>query len=239
LKDQEHSLETSWHARYERWASQHESEHQIAGWSERGLARRLALVLRAIDQTKLEPKSILLDLGAGPGMYTRALAARGHKCLGLDYSWNVIRVAKSKDITGRYLQGEAYHLPFRDRSFDAVLCVGVLQSLQSINEAMAEMQRVLKPCGYLLLDGLNSLFWLHGVRSWREAMKGLEKRMSYYSPFKLIGEMERFGLQEAQVHWLAMPAPFQSWLAGGRAVKSYLLHRLFGYAFLILARKQP
>ena len=231
-------LEKSWHARYERWANQHQLEHQIAGWSEEGLARRLALVLRAIQQTKLEPESIMLDLGAGPGTYTRALGARGHKCLGLDYSWNVIRIAKSKDATGRYLQGEAYHLPFRDRSFDAVLCVGVLQSLQSINEAMAEMQRVLKPRGYLLLDGLNSLFWLHGMRSWREAKKGSEKRMNYYNPFKLTEEIERFGLREAQIHWLAMPAPFQSWLPDVSKDNSYLLARLFGHAFLILARKQ-
>jgi SAM-dependent methyltransferase len=232
-------LEENWHARYERWASQHQSEHQIAGWSEQGLARRLALVLRTIQQTNLELDSTVLDLGTGPGTYTRALVARGHRCLGLDYAWNVIKIAKSKDISGRYLQGEAYHLPFRDRSLDAVLCVGVLQSLESINEAMAEMQRVLKPCGYLLLDGLNALFWLHGLRTWRESKRGLEKRMSYYSPFKLTEEMERLGLREAKIHWLAMPAPFQPWLPGGRKDRSYMLARLFGYAFLISARKQP
>lgn len=232
-------LETSWHSRYERWATQHESEHQIAGWSEEGLTRRLALVLRLIQQAKLEPGRTVLDLGAGPGTYSRALRAIGHTCLGLDYSWNVIKIAKSKDTSGRYLQGEAYHLPFRDRSFDVVLCVGVLQSLQSMNEAMVEMQRVLKPCGYLLLDGLNGLFWLHEVRTWRETMKGVEKRMSYYNPFKLIEDMERLGLRQAQIHWLAMPTPFQSWLPGGRRNGSYLLSRLLGYAFLILAQKQP
>jgi 2-polyprenyl-3-methyl-5-hydroxy-6-metoxy-1,4-benzoquinol methylase len=232
-------LEESWRARYERWANQLESEHQIAGWSEQGLSRRLALVLRTIEQTNLEPGSTLLDLGAGPGTYTRVLGATGHKCLGLDYSWNVIKIAKSKDTTGRYLQGEAYHLPFRDRSFDAVLCVGVLQSLQSISEAIVEMQRVLKPNGYLLLDGLNSLFWLHRLRSWREAVKGLEKKMSYYSPYNLTEEMKRFGLCEARIHWLATPASFQSWFSGEREDGSYLLSRLFGYAFLVLARKQP
>jgi ubiquinone/menaquinone biosynthesis C-methylase UbiE len=232
-------LEESWRARYDRWASQHELEHQIAGWSEQGLTRRLALVLRTIAESKLKPFSHVLDLGAGPGTYTRALGSRGHKCLGLDYSWNVIKIAKSKDKTGRYLQGEAYHLPFQDDSFDAVLCVGVLQSLQSISDAMLEMRRVLKPQGYLLLDGLNSLFWLHGVRSWREAKKGSEKRMSYYNPFKLTEEMETLGLRDIQTHWLATPPLFQSWLPDGRKDRSYLLARLFGYAFLILARKQP
>jgi ubiquinone/menaquinone biosynthesis C-methylase UbiE len=232
-------LEENWRARYERWATQHQSEHHIAGWSQQGLARRLALVLRVIDEINLRSGSQVLDLGAGPGTYTRALSARGYNCLGLDYSWNVIKIAKNKDAAGSYLQGEAYHLPFRDRSFDAVLCVGVLQSLQSISEAMVEMQRVLRPGGYLLLDGLNSLFWLHRLRSWQEAVKGLEKRMSYYSPYHLNEEMKRFSLREAQIHWLATPPSFQSWFSGGRKDGSYLLSRLFGYAFLVLARNQP
>ena len=231
-------LEDSWRARYDRWAGQHELEHHIAGWSEQGLARRLALVLHLISQTNLKPGSQVLDLGAGPGTYTRALESRGHKCLGLDYSWNVIKIAKRKHTSGRYLQGEAYHLPFHDRSFDAVLCVGVLQSLQSTSEAVLEMQRVLKPRGYLLLDGLNSLFWLQGVRSWQQKLKGAEKRMSYYSPFKLSEEMERIGLRETQIHWLATPPRLQSWLPGGGKDRIHLLARLFGYAFLILARKQ-
>jgi SAM-dependent methyltransferase len=231
-------LEATWRARYDRWADQLESEHQIAGWSEQGLSRRLALVLRTIQQTGLEPGSTLLDLGAGPGIYTRALSLRGHRCLGLDYSWNVIKIAKSKDTAGRYLQGEAYHLPFHDRSFDAVLCVGVLQSLQSINEAMAEMQRVLKPGGYLLLDGLNSLFWLHTLRGLQESMKGLERRMSYYSPHSLTQDMGRLGLRDAQIYWLAAPASLQSWLSAEKVNGPYLLSRLFGYAFLLVARKQ-
>ncbi len=231
-------LEATWRARYDRWADQLESEHQIAGWSEQGLSRRLALVLRTIQQTGLEPGSTLLDLGAGPGTYTRALSLRGHRCLGLDYSWNVIKIAKSKDTAGRYLQGEAYHLPFHDRSFDAVLCVGVLQSLQSINEAMAEMQRVLKPGGYLLLDGLNSLFWLHTLRGLKESMKGLERRMSYYSPYGLTQDMGRLGLRDTQIYWLAAPASLQSWFSTGKVNGPYLLSRLFGYAFLLVARKQ-
>lgn len=231
-------LEENWRARYERWATEHILEYQIAGWSEEGLARRLALVLRVIEETNLKPGSCVLDLGAGPGTYTRALSARGHKCLGLDYSWNVIKVAKSKDATGRYLQGEAYHLPFQNHSFDAVLCVGVLQSLYSPKQAMLEMQRILKPAGYLLLDGLNSLFWLHSIRNWRERINGLEKRMRYYSPFGLIQEMNRFGLRETQIHWLATPKAFQSWLPSGARSKVYLGARLFGYAFLILARNR-
>jgi ubiquinone/menaquinone biosynthesis C-methylase UbiE len=230
-------LEESWRARYDHWAGRYEADHLIAGWSERGLSRRLALVLRTFEETHLGRGSLVLDLGTGPGTYSRALKGMGHHCVGLDYSWNVIKSAKNKDKTGRYLQGEAYHLPFLDRSFDAVLCVGVLQSLQSIDEAIFEMQRVLKPRGYLLLDGLNSLFWLHGARSLKETLQGLEKRMSYYQPFELAREMETLALHETRIHWLAVPESFQMWLSGERKSQSRMLARLFGHAFLISAQK--
>ena len=231
-------FEETWHSRYERWANQHDAEHHIAGWSEQGLARRLALVLLALGDTDLKRGSKVLDLGAGPGTYTRALTARGHRCLGLDYSLNVVKIAKSKDTNGDYLQGEAYYLPFKSGSFDAVLCVGVLQSLESPKEAILEIRRILKPRGYLLLDGLNSLFWLHSVRNWRARINGAEKRMSYYDPFEVVKEMRQSGLDQAQIRWLSMPQIFQTFLGENGKYNGHWVARLFGYAFLILARNQ-
>ena len=229
------TLEHSWRARYERWATQHELEHQIAGWSEQGLTRRLDLVLHAIEQTAVPSGSKFLDLGSGPGTYTRILARRGYECIGLDYSHNVTKRAKEKHTTGRYLQGEAYHLPFRDRSFDALLCVGVLQSLTAAKTAIAEIRRVLKPKGHLFLDGLNSLFWLHVVRSGHQRLTHADKRMSYYSPFRLVNEMRNMGFTETQIYWLAAPASIESWFPF-EALKTRGASAIFGYAFLISAR---
>lgn len=232
------TLEDAWRVRYDRWAGLHNADHLIAGWSERGLARRLALVLRTIEAARIESGSRVLDLGAGPGTYTRSLNQLGYRCYGLDYSLPVVKIAKNKDRSGGYLQGEAYHLPFQKDAFDALLCVGVLQSLQSIDVAIAEMQRVLRPGGYLLLDGLNSLFWLHGARSLKETVRGLEKRMSYYDPFVLSKKFAGLGLCAPRIHWLAVPEALQSWFSGERSSRSRLLSLLVGHAFLIVARKR-
>lgn len=231
------NLEKSWHERYERWATAYSAEHLVAGWSQTGLSRRLALVLRLASDT-LKPASDILDLGAGPGTYTRSLKSLGHSCLGLDYSRKVLGVAKAKDPHGVYIQGEAYHLPFTAGAFGAIVCVGVLQSLQSMDEALREMDRVLKPGGLLFLDGLNSLFWLHLFRSWKESFKGLEKRMNYYNPFVLIRDIEGMGFENARVDWLAMPEQSQALLGAGGHSRFALLPRLFGYSFLISARKR-
>jgi ubiquinone/menaquinone biosynthesis C-methylase UbiE len=229
-------LEKEWHARYERWAKAYNAEHLVAGWSEEGLNRRLALVLRSVAAV-LKPASNILDLGAGPGTYTRSLKSLGHKCLGLDYSRNVIEVAKAKDPHGIYVQGEAYHLPFGTGAFDAVVCVGVLQSLQSIEEVLCEIHRVLRPGGCLFLDGLNGVFWLHAFRSWRERLRGSEKRMVYYNPVRVVGQIEEKGFQKVGVHWLAMPEQLQERLRAQTLSRFALLPMFFGYAFLIVARK--
>jgi SAM-dependent methyltransferase len=231
-------MEKQWRARYDRWAGQHKADHQIAGWSERGLSRRLALVLRSLESAPIAKGCQILDLGAGPGTYTRSLTELGYRCVGLDYSLSVVKIAKNKDKSGRYLQGEAYNLPFREGAFDALLCVGVLQSLQSIDIAIAEMHRVLKPGGYLLLDGLNSLFWLHGLRSLKEKLRGLERRMSFYNPFRLTEEIERIGLRAPQIHWLTIPEALQNSCAGAKRSRSRLLSLLLGHAFLIVAQKR-
>jgi SAM-dependent methyltransferase len=47
------------------------------------------------------------------------------------------------------------HLPFEDAQFDLVVCVGVLGYLLSDDRALTEIQRVLKPGGYLLLNLTN------------------------------------------------------------------------------------
>lgn len=231
-------LEDAWRARYDRWAGQHKADHLIAGWSEHGLSRRLALVLHIFESAAIDSKGVVLDLGSGPGTYTRSITGMGYRCIGLDYSFNVAKLARDKDSVGRYLQGEAYHLPFKKGAFDALLCVGVLQSLQSIDLAIAEMSRVLRPGGCLLLDGLNSFFWLHGMRSLKEAVRGMAKRMSYYDPFTLSRQIETLGFAQPRVHWLAVPEAFQKSCSGERGSRSRLLSLLFGHAFLIVAQKQ-
>jgi len=229
-------LEKSWELRYERWAALYKEDHQIAGWSSNGLSRRLTLVLDLISQADLRPSSLILDLGAGPGTYTRAMNHIGHHCVGVDYSRKVIEIARTRGSKEIYIQGEAYHLPFRNGSFNAVVCMGVLQSLARSEVALREMGRVLAPGGHLFLEGLSSLFWLHRFRCWRDSVRGEPKRMSYYDPYRILRETERLGFSDVRIHWLTAPEFLQPWFKAARE-NSLLAAQLAGYAFLLHGRK--
>lgn len=230
-------LEKEWHARYERWAASHATEHLVSGWSERGLSRRLALVLHCIADAGVKPGSRMLDLGAGPGVYTRSLKEFGHSCLGLDYSRKVLAIAKSKDKSGYYVQGEAYNLPFKQEWFEGVICIGVLQSLSNVRLALSEIGRVLAPGGYLFVDGLNSLYWIHSLKTLKERVSGAGNRMSYYNPFHLADELEKLGFGRTRISWLAMPESVQPCVKFLSRNRSLFLSPFFGYAFLISTQK--
>jgi len=230
-------FEKSWHARYENWASKYKDDHLIAGWSAEGLSRRLALVLSLIKDLSLKPGSLVLDLGAGAGTYTRAISNIGHTCLGLDYSKRVIEAAKEKGKGEHYIQGEAYNLPFRANVFDAVVCIGVLQSLKDPEYALGEMQRVLMPGGHLFLDGLSRIFWLHRFRSWKEALNGENARMNYVNPYRLRRGAESMGFSDGKLYWLGVTKLSPEWIVDSKGFVPFLFAHLAGHAFLLYERK--
>jgi len=231
------SLEKTWRARYDRWAELYATDHLVSGWSERGLYRRLELFLQALEDSRFNQGSRFLDLGSGPGVYTRSIKRSGHGCVALDYSHRVVELASKKDPSGHYVQGEAYSLPFKDGSFDGLVCIGVLQSLANVDVALTEMCRVLAPGGCLFLDGLSRLFLIHALKALKERMSGAVRRMSYYDPFRLTATLRNIGFDEAEIRWLVMPEALQPYGSLLRRKRALPLTRLFGYSFMISARK--
>ena len=57
-----------------------------------------------------------------------------------------------KEGSGVDVIGDVNHLPFEDNKFDNVLCTEVLEHLRTPQQALAEIKRVLKPSGHLILS---------------------------------------------------------------------------------------
>lgn len=126
---------------------------------QREVANRL---LERLDLVKIQPRRIL-DLGAGTGWCTRALADRYPKAgvVALDLAPAMLCRARGRFSAwtrrfGRhgFVCGDAERLPFADGSFDLVFSSLTLQWCTDPDGTFAELRRVLRPGGLLMFTTL-------------------------------------------------------------------------------------
>jgi SAM-dependent methyltransferase len=89
----------------------------------------------------------VLDVGCGDGQLARRLAESGATVVGIDPTWNQIRVAAERGGGPTYTRAAADALPFPEGSFDAVLACLVFEHIDDVDGAIAEVARVLRPGG--------------------------------------------------------------------------------------------
>lgn len=101
----------------------------------------------------------MLEIGVGTGEAFVAFGQRYDLAVAFDISHAMVTMARRKAATaGRFCVASAEVLPFRDRSFDAVLCMDVLEHVNSPAAAMREIGRVLAPGGVAYVTTPNPLW---------------------------------------------------------------------------------
>jgi len=105
-----------------------------------------------------------LEVGVGTGLNVPFYPANV-RLTGIDLSTAMLAIARSRpkrqDLTVQLLDADAHALPFADASFDTVVCTFSLCAVPDEGLAIAEMYRVLRPGGLLLLaDHVASSAWL-------------------------------------------------------------------------------
>jgi len=203
------SFERQWQIRFEKFATLHQAEHLVSGWSAAGLRRRVAIFEKLLDKGLLGHGIRVLDLGCGAGTYVRLLAKRGHQVIGFDYSVPSLRRAVAVDAarTGDYVAGDASRLPFRDGTFKAVTCIGVFQALEQPETALGEIARVLEPRGIALVETLNPWNLLTATRRFRGFIRRHPTRLRYGSATALARPMASSGLEPARPLRVLLPPP--------------------------------
>lgn len=98
-----------------------------------------------------------LDLGCGLGSCAALYARRtGRPAVGLDFAMPAVRYAAGEcgrlGIAASFVAGDAYRLPFAERSFDSVYVGQVLEHLDDERAVIAEALRVLAPGGRLIIS---------------------------------------------------------------------------------------
>ncbi|SDE97386.1 Methyltransferase domain-containing protein [Blastococcus fimeti] len=140
----------------------------------------------------------VLDAGCGPGLYAEALLERGADVLGFDASAAMVELARERVGSRAEFRVARLEepLPYADGSFDVVLCALAIHYVADRRATFAEMRRVLRPGGAVVLstqhpttdwlrkggsyfdrvletDAWSMLSGRHEVRFWREPLSDL------------------------------------------------------------------
>jgi ubiquinone/menaquinone biosynthesis C-methylase UbiE len=123
--------------------------------------QRQAAVLEYVDAADLKPGARTLEIGCGAGHLTVRLAERNLQVSAIDASPGMVELAARQAHEAGYgeqvdvSQADVHTLPYESAHFDAVVAVGVIPWLHSPDDAVAEMARVLRPGGQLVLTADN------------------------------------------------------------------------------------
>lgn len=93
----------------------------------------------------------ILDIAAGTGTSSAALAKSGAEVVAADFSPGMIEVGRKKHPNIAFIEADAMALPFTANEFDAVTISFGLRNIEDPKKALAEMYRVLKPGGRLVI----------------------------------------------------------------------------------------
>ncbi len=102
--------------------------------------------------------STVLDAGCGICAHSVLLANRGFRVQAVDFSQSILRMAevnvKAKGLETKIKINceNILALSFEDKTFDYILCWGVLMHIPDIEKAISELTRVLKPGGMLVIS---------------------------------------------------------------------------------------
>ena len=197
----------------------------------------------------------VLNVGCGTGGFNVAAQRAGATTWGIDASDDAIRICELRRALGaggRYAIAAAEALPFPDGAFDVVYCLSTLEHVESVEAAVREMVRVLRPGGAVLLYAPNAwaLYENHYKIFWpprcprplarmylrvRGRPTGFVDTLNYLSERRCTRLFRRAGATVTPFGLVKMDGPVSGW----RARLARLYYRTFRVepAIQLVARK--
>jgi 2-polyprenyl-3-methyl-5-hydroxy-6-metoxy-1,4-benzoquinol methylase len=118
--------------------------------------RRICEALRVFGAIALDTAS-LLDIGCSSGLITDEIARQVGTAVGVDVDLDSVRYASRHGGDAHFVVAAGAALPFRDGTFDAVVCNHVYEHVPNAAALMRDVCRVLRPGGACYFAGGHTL----------------------------------------------------------------------------------
>jgi len=122
--------------------------------------KRKKLIFKKLLRESIKSKSFL-DVGCGIGLFSAIAEKRGAKVISMDVGKTLLKQV-SKRCKSTTVVGNVTQLPFNDESFDIVLATEVLEHCSSPAKGFAELARVTKPSGKVVVTVPNKI-WIFSL----------------------------------------------------------------------------
>lgn len=173
---------------------------------------------RAVRLLGLAPGSTVLDLACGTGDLCRDLHAHGLRPVGVDFSWGMLRAART---TAPLVRADAQRLPVPDGAVDGVICGFALRNFSDLAAFLGECGRAVRPGGRVallevaeppgrLLRAGHAVYFgrvvplIGGLLSDASAYRYLPRSVAYLPPVDALLDMVRdAGFATVQRHLLS------------------------------------
>jgi len=179
---------------------------------------------RKIVLELMKKDGLVLDLGCGDGIFLK----QGE--VGIDISRK--RLERARQKTERLIEGDAQNTPFKNKSFNSILCTELLEHVPDYLKTLKEIHRTLKDDGQAIitipiaglyrtiLARLGKTLYLdpkEHLREWsRYKAKGFTDLKQFYE------DTERTGFKIEKVYGSSVPElPFQDWVLKNKVLRSF------------------
>lgn len=136
----------------------------------------LEVVSELIGNTK---NKLLLDAGCGTGRFTDFFIKEGANVISVDTSKNMLKFLMGKNLNAKAINADIFNLPFKNNSFDIVVCSQVLTHLHEYKRPLLEFKRILNSDGIIVIDIRNIFYPMHFIRKYILPKTEIDKDSRY------------------------------------------------------------
>jgi ubiquinone/menaquinone biosynthesis C-methylase UbiE len=125
-----------------------------------------------------------VDAACGTGRLARLLGDLGHEVIAVDGSTEMLAHAGRNAPAATLVRGDLRRLPIRDRSIDVAVCGLALTHVPSLREPIAELARILRPGGRLIISDIHPVAVATGAHAFfvrRDGSRGVTRNEVHWS----------------------------------------------------------